>query len=60
MANGNRPLKDILTSETLLLEYYLLKEGLKLVIKEIENGELDIPLKLIPRAKGLVEDLLKE
>lgn len=61
MANGKRFLKDILTSEVLLLEYYLLKKGLELVLKEIENGNrLDIPFELIPRAKGLAEDLLKE
>lgn len=61
MANGDRPLKDILTSETLLLEYYLLKKGLELVIKELENGNgLDIPFELIPKAKGLAEDLLRD
>ena len=58
----DRPLKDLLDDETLLSEYYLLRVGLELVLKELElNGEIKLPDDLTPEiAKGLILDLLRE
>ena len=62
MAKDNR-LKDLLSPETRLTEYYLIKAGLELALKELVlNGEIiELPDYLdIEVAKGIIEDLLKE
>ena len=54
-------LKDILTSDTTLLEYYLLRKGLQLALLELASGNrIGIESSLIPKAKGMVEDMLRE
>ena len=62
MAKDNR-LKDLLSPETRLTEYYLIKAGLELALKELVlNGEIvELPDYLdIEVAKGIIDDLLKE
>lgn len=54
-------LKDILTSDTTLLEYYLLRKGLQLVLLEITSGnKIGIETTTIPKARNLLEILLTE